>query len=77
MLDSLPPSMNEGIGRYILRTLELLAAMSLACVVVAVGCGVLAYRSAGRSRIAWTWIAVVMGLLALAPPGFVLYVTSH
>ncbi len=58
MLDNFPPSMNEGLGRYILYTLEMLAAVSLACIAVAVVFGVVAYRSAGRRRIVWTWLAI-------------------
>jgi hypothetical protein len=77
MLDTFPSSVNEGIGRYIFHGLELLAAMSLTCIITSILCAVLAYRSTGRSRIVWIWVGVSCGFLALVPPGFVIYAVNH
>ncbi len=77
MLDAFPTSVDEGIGRYVLHTSELLAAMSLARIITSIVSGVLAYRSAGRTRIMWTWLGLSFGSLAPAPPGFVLYAVNH
>ena len=73
MFAGFPENMNEDIGRYILRTVEVLAAASLGCIVF----GVLAYRSTGRRGVVWTWLAVAAGLLALVPPGVVVYAVNH
>ena len=73
MLDSFPPSMNEGIGRYILQTLAELAAVSLALAVAAIVFGFLAHRSVWQRRNLWVCLAVSAGLLALGPPAFVIY----
>ena len=73
MLDSFPPSMNEGIGRCILQTLARLAAVSLALAVAAVVFGFLAHRSVWQRRNLWIWLAVSAGLLAFGPPAFGVY----
>ena len=66
----------DDFGKYVLHVLELLAAVSLACIGFAIVFGALARHSHGRRRTVWTCLAVVAGLSALMPAGYVLFVVA-
>ena len=74
MLNWFPDNGRDGFGKYVLHVLELLAAVSLACIGFAIVFGTLARHSHGRRRTVWTCMAVAAGLSALVPAGYVLYV---
>ena len=76
MIHWVPNEGRDGFGRYVLHFLELLAAVSLACVGFAIMFGTLARRSNGRQRTAWTCMAAAAGLSALVPVGYVAYVVA-
>ena len=74
MLDWFPDSGRDGFGKYVLHLLELIAAVSLACVGFAIVFGMLARHSHGRQRTAWTCMTVAAGLSAVVPAVYGAYV---
>ena len=74
---NLPESTAQGIGLAIFHTIEVLALISVVCVVTASVCLILARRSLGRQAKLLHWLAVLLAAAALGPPLFVVWATSR
>lgn len=77
MIGGLPDSTARGIGEAIVHTVEVLALISVLCVVGAGVCLILARRSAGVRAKVLRWLAVLLAVLASGPPLFIILATSR
>lgn len=71
-----PDAAAQGIGDSIFLTLEVLALVSVCCVVGAVVCLILS-RYARRQARMLRWLAAWLAVAALAPPLFVVVSVNH